>query len=185
MIMHKFRKKPLIVEAVQYKGPTYVDTYGPGGDYAEFTKLPEGVYWRMAEMDRYYPTIKTLEGEMRVSPNDWVIKGIAGEIYPCKDSIFKKTYEPVDNMPPGTDEREFCERLATDFMFTHEGLPDPKRTAINATIPQLADLIEQARRPLLERLNFLETGLDKISQGLKGILEDKPTISNPHKHTCS
>lgn len=39
--------------------------------------------------------IKTLEGGHIVSPGDWIIKGIAGEFYPCKNEIFQKTYEPV------------------------------------------------------------------------------------------
>ena len=47
--------------------------------------------------DLTYPTqIETLEGVMTVSPGDWVIKGVNGELYPCKDDIFKKTYDKVD-----------------------------------------------------------------------------------------
>jgi hypothetical protein len=36
---------------------------------------------------------------MRVSENDWIIKGVKGELYPCKPDIFEATYEPVDEMP--------------------------------------------------------------------------------------
>ena len=39
--------------------------------------------------------IKTLEGDMIVSERDYIIKGIAGEFYPCKPDIFKATYEEV------------------------------------------------------------------------------------------
>lgn len=48
--------------------------------------------------DNYKPTIKilTLEGVMRANLDDWVIKGVAGEFYPCRDDIFQKTYEKVD-----------------------------------------------------------------------------------------
>jgi len=42
-----------------------------------------------------YLVIKTLEGDMKVMPNDWVIKGVNGEFYPCKPDIFEKTYEDV------------------------------------------------------------------------------------------
>ena len=42
-----------------------------------------------------YPNIKTLEGTMRVSINDYIIKGLCGEFYPCKPDIFEKSYEPV------------------------------------------------------------------------------------------
>lgn len=41
-------------------------------------------------------TIKTLEGEMVGNPGDWLITGVQGEQYPCKDDIFRATYEPVD-----------------------------------------------------------------------------------------
>jgi hypothetical protein len=40
--------------------------------------------------------IATLEGDMMVSENDWVIKGVKGELYPCKPDIFEMTYEPVE-----------------------------------------------------------------------------------------
>ena len=40
--------------------------------------------------------IKTLEGTMRVDLGDWIIRGIAGEFYPCKPDIFAATYEPVE-----------------------------------------------------------------------------------------
>ncbi len=40
--------------------------------------------------------VKTLEGDMLASKGDWLIKGIEGELYPCKDSVFRKKYEPVD-----------------------------------------------------------------------------------------
>ena len=39
--------------------------------------------------------IKTLEGDMKAMPGDWIITGIAGETYPCKDDIFQSTYMPV------------------------------------------------------------------------------------------
>ena len=40
--------------------------------------------------------IPTLEGELTAKPGDWIITGIAGERYPCKNKIFRETYEPVD-----------------------------------------------------------------------------------------
>lgn len=40
--------------------------------------------------------IETLEGDMQASPGDWLIKGVRGELYPCKDDIFRQAYEPVD-----------------------------------------------------------------------------------------
>lgn len=76
----KFRKKPIIIEAEQWF---------PGKDI-------EGVVLTTdIDITEPYPVIETLEGELLVKPGDWIITGIAGERYPCKDSIFKETYEPV------------------------------------------------------------------------------------------
>lgn len=41
-------------------------------------------------------TIPTLEGDMLASPGDWIITGVKGEKYPCKDDIFRATYRPAD-----------------------------------------------------------------------------------------
>jgi hypothetical protein len=45
--------------------------------------------------------IQTLEGDMRADPGDWIICGVAGELYPCKADIFDATYEPVNETPEG------------------------------------------------------------------------------------
>ena len=42
--------------------------------------------------------INTLEGPLRAAPGDWIITGVRGEQYPCKPDVFKKTYEPVDEI---------------------------------------------------------------------------------------
>jgi hypothetical protein len=95
--MPRFRKKPVIiyaqrgftdehVEGVQYK--IVPDPLGPGPGA------------RVAY-------IHTLEGDMRVSEGDWIITGVRGEQYPCKDGIFQQTYElvpdPYRNERPETD----------------------------------------------------------------------------------
>lgn len=75
--MPKFRKKPVVIEAIKY------DVEG---------KLIPGVLFD--RLGQAY--IKTLEGEMNVSVGDWIITGIKGEKYPCKPDIFEETYEAVD-----------------------------------------------------------------------------------------
>lgn len=82
--MQKYRKKPVVIEAIQYDGTVQdiVDFVG-----LENTEMNE-------EMTKLY--IKTLEGNMLVSHGDYVIKGVKGEFYPCKPDIFKKTYEEYD-----------------------------------------------------------------------------------------
>ena len=79
----RFRKKPVTIEAIQWTG-TNLD---------EIDKFMSGVHWSVPEHD---PVIPTLEGDMKVSLNDWIIKGVKGEFYPCKPDIFEATYEPED-----------------------------------------------------------------------------------------
>jgi hypothetical protein len=80
--MAKYRKKPVVVEAIQYrKGyPLDVITFAQGATWAR---------------DKNVVRIKTLEGTMIAEVGDWIIKGVNGEFYPCKPDIFEKTYEAV------------------------------------------------------------------------------------------
>lgn len=74
----KFRKKPVVIDAVQFNGAA----------------CPDGVY----QLCGGHPTgffIDTLEGRMSVNVWDWIITGIPGGKYPCKPDIFEKTYEAV------------------------------------------------------------------------------------------
>jgi hypothetical protein len=92
--MPMFRKKPVIIEAIQYNGLN-------AAEIDEFTgmKLERDIVDTAYQAGVAPPVmrlvISTLEGNMIASPGDWVIRGISGEYYPCKPDIFKKTYEPV------------------------------------------------------------------------------------------
>jgi hypothetical protein len=81
----KYRKKPVIVEAKQWDGSKKSAT--------------ELLHWIFPDIEEDSEanelTIDTLEGKMRVSPGDFVIKGIKGEFYPCKPDIFNATYECI------------------------------------------------------------------------------------------
>ena len=64
----------------------------------DFDSESWGFYKKRPIMIRAFKTkkilkIKTLEGEMTANVGDWIIKGVAGELYPCKPDIFEKTYE--------------------------------------------------------------------------------------------
>ena len=85
--MGKVRKKPVVVEAMQITEATTPD------DIAAFINCPEGsTYTVIGDLLE----IHTLEGTMRADVGDWIIKGVAGEFYPCKPDIFAATYEAVD-----------------------------------------------------------------------------------------
>lgn len=85
--MSKFRKKPVEVEAVQF-----TDYKRHGGAYAFAQENGIGYF---DDGERAWPEVHTLEGVMRMEPNDWLITGVKGEKYPCKPDIFDATYEPV------------------------------------------------------------------------------------------
>ena len=82
--MAKFRKKPVVVEAVQWDG-----TSRGAEQVAAFIGRHAG------RLRAQWWTITTLEGEMRADPGDWIIKGVKGEFYPCKPDIFADTYDEV------------------------------------------------------------------------------------------
>jgi len=88
--MTRFRKKPIEIEALQYDGQNYDEVLGwiDGGE-ARFTPATGDGSGALV--------IATLEGEMTVSPGDFVIKGVQGEFYPCKPDIFAATYDEISS----------------------------------------------------------------------------------------
>ena len=96
-VMAKFRKKPVVVDAVQvFKQEDFPEVIT-----LSFKDEDTGVILGPTVMGpspkcKVVMSIKTLEGWHEVSQGDWVIKGVNGEFYPCKPDIFEKTYEAVD-----------------------------------------------------------------------------------------
>ena len=84
--MPKFRKKPIIIEAVQYTGNNirYI---------TDELNMSEN-YYRYEDFELY---INTLEGKFKADVGDWIIKGIKDEFYPCKPDIFEMTYETINS----------------------------------------------------------------------------------------
>lgn len=81
-----YRKKPVIVEAIQWTGQNKHEIYtflNEDNFYIDHGRVEGGLI------------IKTLEGEHVASIGDYIIKGVNGEFYPCKPNIFEKTYEEV------------------------------------------------------------------------------------------
>lgn len=93
--MATFRKKPVVVEAVLVRDFNHCDSPSWAFETAPLWMVealqnltlacaPDGIY------------IKTLEGEMKANLDDWIIRGVRGELYPCKPDIFEQTYESVE-----------------------------------------------------------------------------------------
>ena len=97
----KFRKKPVVIEATCNHGTwppiaawleeSAGDRFG-GFAFAPLTAPP---VTRNADGSL---NIVTLEGTMRAAVGDWIIRGVQGELYPCKPDIFAATYEPVEGV---------------------------------------------------------------------------------------
>lgn len=89
--MARYRKKPVVIDAIQWHEETMFikDVLDHFGGMKEMGISTIGRSGR-----RLF--IRTLEGEMSVGDGDWIIKGVNGELYPCKPDIFEKTYELVE-----------------------------------------------------------------------------------------
>lgn len=97
--VQRFRKKPVVIEAMLFDG-----------GYDDMVRAHEFMDWEtpvtvtgdnetVPFFGYIYPRslfIPTLEGEMTCSPGDWIIKGVKGEFYPCKPDIFDATYGAVE-----------------------------------------------------------------------------------------
>lgn len=86
----KYRKKPVVIEAIQFQDNAEVIT-----QLSDF--IGDTIYVNYTNKDNPYLRIETLEGDMKASVGDYIIKGVNGEFYPCKPDIFEKTYEKVEN----------------------------------------------------------------------------------------
>ena len=97
-MIQQFRKKPVVIEAIQWKNSS--------GNFSEILEWSGGkvttaspLIWEQTlgagNVPQFCLEVKTLEGAMLANLNDWIIKGVNGEFYPCKPEIFEKTYEQV------------------------------------------------------------------------------------------
>lgn len=87
-----FRKKPVVIQAIKTDVALTRATHEP-------SRLPDWL-WCAAECGEIiflgdHVRIKTLEGDMRAAPDDWIICGVKGELYPCKPDVFAQTYDAV------------------------------------------------------------------------------------------
>lgn len=94
----KFRKKPVVIEAYQWKESDALNLGRNGWPQWLVDAVHCDENWDSIVTPSFegYATIKTPEGEMRADIGDWIIRGINGELYPCKPDIFAATYEPAD-----------------------------------------------------------------------------------------
>jgi hypothetical protein len=101
MTMAFYRKKPVVVEAKQYTDnldeiASWLRQHGQeivSVSLPEYQPIQEGAQQTMVVGYKDSPAIRTLEGDMLLNKNDFVIKGLKGEFYPCKPDIFANSYD--------------------------------------------------------------------------------------------
>lgn len=85
----KYRKRPVVIEALRFTG-TNLDAVSEFiGEVPPHQDFGDGLV-----------VIHTLEGKLAARPGDWIIKGVKGEFYPCRADIFEATYEAEPEMSP-------------------------------------------------------------------------------------
>jgi hypothetical protein len=82
----RYRKKPVVIDAVQITGDNNDELLAWLNEHV----VPFEI------VAKHTLVIHTPEGDMRADPNDWIIKGVKGEFYPCKPDVFEATYEATE-----------------------------------------------------------------------------------------
>ncbi len=91
--MAKYRQKPIVIDAIRFTGNykkvfKWISQWEPEDDGHGMWESDDGLPEKGLIID-------ALEGELRADKGDYIIRGIAGELRPCKPDIFKQTYEPA------------------------------------------------------------------------------------------
>jgi len=97
--MKKFREKPVVIEAIHFTDENKDMVYHT------LSEIKQNI---TPSFNKDVPCliIPTLEGEMSANLGDWIIKGVQGEVYPCKPDIFEQTYEEVAETLKDLEEKE-------------------------------------------------------------------------------
>lgn len=137
--MTQYRKKPVVIEAWRNDGSMMPDWVANACNGGERIKGAGSLF------------IATLEGVMEARPGDWIIRGVKGELYPCKPDIFEATYEPVSAAPSLDGEEVERVKAAIDAVAYVSG-QDAKGNEVPAAIwnaEEVARAAIAAMRPTL------------------------------------
>lgn len=96
-MIKKYVKKPVEIEAIQLKEDNIIEVFDflDEANYKETKSAEELENFSQMILKQGYIEIETLEGYVKASFGDYIIKGVKGEFYPCKPDIFQATYEEV------------------------------------------------------------------------------------------
>lgn len=126
--MGLYKKKPVVIEAIQWTGQNHREMFDFLTNYElenEFMTTNGNNFYIDHSKVEGGLVIKTLEGEHIASIGDYIIKGVQGEFYPCKPDIFKDTYEPAEQLEHTklTQIRETNTYVCSHCHKTYEGMP--------------------------------------------------------------
>lgn len=94
--MAKYRKKPVVIEAYQYTGDFIENNVWNAPTWIKQALDIGKLKYKEVEDNSPELYVVTLEGDMKCDYGDYIIKGVKGELYPCKPGIFEETYEPSE-----------------------------------------------------------------------------------------
>ena len=108
----KFRKKPVVIEAVKWTGENLREVIKFTGLHPFANKWTWEEYAEVVRKDGL--KIFTTEGPLMATIGDWIIKGVKGEFYPCKPDIFEATYDPAEDIANAPAEARRSRSLQPD-----------------------------------------------------------------------
>ena len=138
-MLNQYRKKPVVIEAVLWDG-VYNRMKYPiwfSDAWAPYGSSDVGRIWKT---DAFADAvcISTLEGIMRANRGDWIIRGVKGELYPCKPDIFAATYEALTTPAPQAEPtRESVRVLDMDKIGNTLGLDDAPQATLDAEVVEI------------------------------------------------
>ena len=167
---NRYRKKPVVIEAIQWTGENLKDVLDFTGKHPDFCLWFGSFeqYEAHVRQDRQVFKIKTLEGTMEATPGDWIIKGVKGEFYQCKPDIFAATYEPADARratPDADDLRAENERLRGVLEMIAEQAEKPEYRSLEVGF-------RHSPLSLSERTERLAETCQAIAQDARAALRD-------------
>ena len=130
--MGRYQKVPVVIEAVQW--PLDESEY----PYWLFEAVKNGTIVISEGLFKSKVLIKTLEGDHICNHGDWIIRGVEGELYPCKPGIFQKTYEPAEgeSIPP----MDVLEKIRSSRNLVANCLPDCREKSLAMTKLEEAEM---------------------------------------------
>lgn len=168
-IQFEFRKKPVVVQAVKCLMHEYADNpliFEIVPQWLQDAISQKVIVPEFRSEDYWYYTIKTLEGEMLASPGDWIIRGSAGELYPCKPELFAEYYGEESELR-STKEAPQCQKQYHMYVWTKE----PFFYAVAQ-----AGSVDEARSLMLEEIGGGDGSCPERESAAEYVRERQPYI---------